>query len=371
MASTSQHQEKLIGLRKVVQGISPIEKAASTIQHSKAHFEDTFSMTTKSPLNAPAIQTTAQQLTTLDMTAKQLLEKIGRDLDREVFPVVWNTGLVLPSRHDGPIKSMGKELIYERQIKNEDGSTAGTWQGSGGAPGTTAPASSTSGSRAAGQAAPLACGDVSPELRNQLNDLVNAYPGTRIWPQGKGLWIFVQSALLPSLGRTAGFVIQVAPQSLLKVRSWGFWLAGTIGASWIGPRHTNYGDGSICAFDKDDRTWTFGDSLVGLVDLYSVWAVRHLHLETFGYWPGPQASRYPYERLMEFHDDEHCGCANSGTKYSHCCKPRDREKNLMAMACSYVSHSCWTIRQAPKAILDFVMYRTLPVHMNMPGESTP
>lgn len=349
-----------------MRGGAPVEKAETIIQHSKARFEDTSFMTTKHASITPATQTTAQQVITLDMTAKQLLEKIGRDLHREVFPVVWNAGLILPSRHLGPIKSTGKELIYERRSEEPDGSTAGAWQGSGGAPGAIAPTSTAPGNGATCPTAPLTCGEISPELVSLLNDLVNAYPGTRIWSQEKGLWIFVQSTLLPGLGRSVGFVMQIEPQSFLKIRSWGFWLAGTVGASWIGPRHTNYGDGSICAFDNGERTWTFGDSLVGLADLYSVWALRHLYLETFDYWPGPQASGYPYERLMEFRDDEHCGCANPSAKYGQCCKPRDREKNLMAMACAYVLHSCWTIRQAPRAIHDFVMYRTLPVHMDMP-----
>lgn len=254
---------------------------------------------------------------------------------------------------------MGKELIYEPETDGSHRSTAGAWQGSGRASGTTEPSGSSSRHWPPREAASLTCTSIGPELQSQLNRLVEAYPETRIWPQEKGLWIFVQSSLLPGLGRSAGFVIRIEPQSA-KVTAWGFWLAGVIGSTWIGPRHTNYGDGSICAFDHSDGTWKFGDSLVELVDIYSVWAVRHLHLETFGWWPGPQASLQPYERLLEFADREHCGCLKGGARYKSCCKPRDKERKLIAHACAFAFYSGWTIRQAPQGIREFARDRRTP-----------
>ena len=162
-------------------------------------------------------------------------------------------------------------------------------------------------------------------------------------------------------------MLQIQPTSLEKVRAWGLWCAGRVGATWIGPRHTNYVDGSICAFEKDAGTWSFGDSLVALFDLLSVWAIRQLFAESFGRWPGPQASSYPYERLLEFQDTEHCGCAKPKGRYGQCCKPRDLSYKPSAIACAHITLSGWRIRQAPSAIVDLVLHGLPPVGMDMEG----
>lgn len=143
--------------------------------------------------------------------------------------------------------------------------------------------------------------------------------------------------------------------------------ANSVGAAWFGPRHTNYPDGSICAFEKDAETWAFGDSLVALLDLLSVWAIRQLYLESFGRWPGPQASSYPYERLIEFQDTEHCGCAKLKGRYSQCCKPRDLFYKPLAIACAHITLSGLRIRQAPPAIVDLVLHGTPPIGLDMNG----
>lgn len=338
---------------------SGIDKAASTINHSQSHLPDTFSMTTKHRFNDQSVHAMSVRDSAPDTRARRLLELIGLDLDREIFPIVRIGGLVLPSRPHISINAMGKEPVYERETDESRRPKAGAWQGRGGTSGTTESSGGAVGPWSTSAATSLTCTYISPELQRQLNQLVDAYPETRVWQQEKGLWLFVQSFLLPGLGRSAGFVVLIEPLRA-KVTSWGFWLAGLIGSVWIGPRHTNYGDGSICAFDQSEGTWKFGDSLVALVDIYSVWAVRHLHLETFGWWPGPQSSLQPYERLLEFADTEHCGCLKAGARYQTCCKPQDQAANQLSEACRFAIYTRWTIRRAPQEICEFVRNRHAP-----------
>lgn len=313
--------------------------------------------TTRTPVaaNAMAPNATAVQL---------LLSKIGRDLDREVFPQVWNGGLVLPSGHPLPLQSLGAEHFDDQPIsKFQTGSEPATWARAPG--GEQAGTSSAPGDWPSGTAAPFPRADVDLKLSKQFEELAQAYPGTRIWSQDRGSWLCVPATILPGLGRSACFVLQIQLdiQSLECARAWGFWCAGRVGATWIGPRHTNYLDGSICAFEQDAGTWRFGDSLVALLDILSLWATRQLYLENFGSWPGPQASSYPYERLLEFQDTEHCGCMKPEGRYSQCCKPRDASIKLLAIACTHIVLCGWRTRQAPAAIMDLVLHGKPPFGM--------
>lgn len=137
------------------------------------------------------------------------------------------------------------------------------------------------------------------------------------------MWLFAESELIEGLGRRAAFAIQLPYIAKKPVRAWGFWTTG-VSKTWIGPRHTNFPDGSICAFEPRDRTWTLGNSLVTLVDLYSVWAVRHLYLEKYGKWPGRQSVPIAAERLLELGGNELCGCDHPRGTYGQCCKPSDK-----------------------------------------------
>jgi len=128
--------------------------------------------------------------------------------------------------------------------------------------------------------------------------------------------------VLPGLSYGARLIVAIN-SSLRQVSAWGFWVAGKVGIRWIGDRHTNYGDGSICAFDGRDGTWQFGESLVKLVDIYATWIFRHLHLEVLGYWPGPQSSGRRLERMHELKPNEHCGCDVPRGTYEQCCMVKD------------------------------------------------
>jgi len=200
---------------------------------------------------------------------------LGRDFDKEVFPKVMDGGFVSPGKPAVPFHP-GEE--------NQDADSASS----------AAPSSegSTS-SRSPGAAASLERPVARAFYENDLINAQAAYPGMRVWDQGEGMWLMTESGVLPHLTKAATFLTAINFSNQL-VKSWGFWREYAIGVRWIGPRHTNFNDGSICAFEPTDGTWTFGSSLVQLIDLYSVWALRHLHFELFGRWPGRQVAHHPF-----------------------------------------------------------------------------
>jgi hypothetical protein len=144
-----------------------------------------------------------------------------------------------------------------------------------------------------------------------------------------------------------------------SVRSWAFWADPIAFPEWIGPRHTNFPDGSICAFEPLDGTWKFGDPIVQLLDIYTVWALRHLYLRQFGRWPGYQSVHFAGERLLELRDDEHCGCGRGDKLYADCCMPSDLAGTRIAMLLNFV----WvtgSVRKPPEAVERFVRSKQQP-----------
>ncbi len=285
----------------------------------------------------------------MEPAAKELLGEIGRQLNLENFPEVTDGGLVMPSRSRAPISSLGLE---KKHGNRREGQQEG--QGSSGAPGAP-PAPG-----APGPSGPAASVVVAKpaDYEAQLGGLHQVYPGAKVWHEADGLWLMAKSDLLPSIREHAIFLVGI---SLTKgrVRSWAFWGDPIALPSWIGPRHTNFTDGSICAFEPTDGTWLFGDPLVDLLDFYSVWAVRQLHLRVFGTWPGPQAVPHAYERILEFNDHELCGCGSRGKLYKDCCRGKDGKLNQLAEG---VCFALWSkgIRQAPAEIVQFARARSNP-----------
>lgn len=290
----------------------------------------------------------------LNANTKNQLAEIGRQLDRGIFPEVKNGGFVSPSGSAVFPSALGKEQVDES--KRPRRSPAEPWAGSRpwqGAPGGTWPS---------GETAPLVCADEGAPYEAELDAIRIAYPGVEVWRQEGGFWLYVESAILPGLGRRAVFLVGVWTDKR-AIRSWAFWGGRAPGYSWIGPRHTNFPDGSICAFEPRDGTWVFGDPLVELLDLYSVWALRHLHYEAIGRWPGPQAVGRAYERLLELADDELCGCG-SFVSYDICCKSSDLKRNRVADAVNFCSFTEWSLRQPPASVLQFVGDRSHQPHIS-------
>jgi len=171
------------------------------------------------------------------------------------------------------------------------------------------------------------------------------------------MWLLVESSVLEGIDRWATFLVAIPYYPGGFPRAWGFWnLAG--GPKWIGPRHTNFPDGSICAFLPESGTWIQRGRLDLLIDLFTVWALRQLHLEEFKRWPGRQFSAHPYYSLAEFKPDEFCSCDNGETPrlYGECCRPKHLGRNLLELKADFertMGHRL-NDRNAPQPIIDFI-----------------
>jgi hypothetical protein len=287
----------------------------------------------------------------MNANAKDLLEEIGRQIDRCIFPLVKNGGFVSPRGSTVSLNILGKESYHEPERQRR--SPTEPWAGVSGRQGPPGRSGATRRSWPPGETSSLLGTDDGTVYQEALRSVCEAYPGARTWKQREGFWLYSESSLIPELGRKVSFLTGVSTEKR-AVRSWGFWNSGVVGATWIGPRHTNFPDGSICAYEPRDGTWAFGDSLVELLDIYSVWALRHLHFEVLGRWPGPQAVALPYERLLELADDEHCGCGSSDMRYSDCCKESDSKRDRIAEAVRFCIFTGWTLRHPPASILQFM-----------------
>jgi hypothetical protein len=140
-----------------------------------------------------------------------------------------------------------------------------------------------------------------------------------------GLWVVVPSLPLGGRGPEVHFLIAVPLDERLAPRAWAFAKVGP-GAELMSLKHTNFPDASVCAFTPEHRPWPNADGLLGLVDIYVLWAVRKLHRDYFGWWPGPQLGACAYYRLREFDPREDCGCG-SNKRYRDCHLAADQLAN--------------------------------------------
>jgi hypothetical protein len=201
---------------------------------------------------------------------------------------------------------------------------------------------------------------------SQMTRLAEAYPTVQTFPDDNGMWLLAKSSIISGLERKATFLIAVPYQSGIWPRAWGFW-TGSQEVRWIGPRHTNFYDGSICAFSPSDRAWSEGGDLVTLVDLYTVWAVRHLYLEVFGRWPGKQYTLIDgdprlqaYYRRVQCRDDELCACGSETRQYADCCKQSDLERDFVQLASLFLKEipGGFNTRCPPAPVIAFVEGRS-------------
>ena len=205
------------------------------------------------------------------------MREIGIQLDQNKFPRVFNGGVVMPSETTVSPSTLGKE-------KNSDSSrqrrpATRPWQGAARRQRQAYRPRPTRG------ATSVICSGLQKQYEAELDEVQKAYPRTKFLHQTGGMWLLTDSILLDGLGKKATFLTIIPYIKKFVAKSWGFWTT-PIYNEWIGPRHTNFPDGSICAFEPRDETWINGDSIVKLLDLYSLWALRHQHLEILGRWPG-------------------------------------------------------------------------------------
>jgi hypothetical protein len=212
----------------------------------------------------------------------------------------------------------------------------------------------------------------------QVKSLAEAYPTLRTYPDDDGMWLLARSSIISGLAREATFLVALPYRLGAGPRAWGFWTDD--GRDWwIGPRHTNFQDGSICAFSPDDGAWSEGGDLRTLLDLYSVWTLRHLYLEVFGRWPGKQYALLgadprvqAYYRQIDCKDDELCGCGSETRRYAECCKPSDLQRDVTQLMPLFLRHvpGGFTSRRPPPSVEGFIEDRSaLPkiaqVHLQM------
>lgn len=235
-----------------------------------------------------------------------------------------------------------------------------------------------SGSRTSGAASRVGR-ELQQAYESHLRPAGEAYPTLATYPDKDGLWLLVKSSILPGLTREATFLVALPYRSGVGPRAWGFWTETGSPPRWIGPRHTNFQDGTICAFAPTDGAWAEGGDLRTLLDLYTVWAARQLFLEVFGLWPGkqytilagPLALQVLY-RLSECKDDELCACGSETLRYADCCKPGDLKWNRMELIENFMQAipGGFTSRKPPDHVVGFIDGRaSLPsmaeVHLAM------
>ena len=267
--------------------------------------------------------------------AHRSVAELGRQLDQGRFPEVFDGGLIAPSSV-AATHFMGAENDHAGFKPLTEGSQApAPSQRPSPSPPDWPPSDATS----------LERPDFGVFYEKQLTQVRTAYPNTNSWPDPDGIWLLSESSITPELDRAALFLTAIS-SSARAVRAWAYWRESAFTVRWIGPRHTNFPDGSICAFDPVDLTWAFGDPIVPLLDLYTVWALRHLHLELLQRWPGPQSVCHPYERRVEFRPGENCGCG-SNRPYELCCKTSDASGSKVEQAVSFLMHTRGGRRDPP------------------------
>lgn len=276
-----------------------------------------------------------------------ILHEIGQQLDQNIFPIVKNGGFVMPSESVTHLSTLGEENSHVKPKRQNRSKTKSRER-------TTRKQRKTSGCRTASEATPIISSSLQEKYLAELYPISEAYPDTQVWEQKEGIWLMCRSALLADSMDNAVFLCAIPFDSKIRVRSWAFWN----GQSWVGPRHTNLPDGSICAFEPSDGTWSHGDSIIKLLDIYSLWAVRHLYLQKYNIWPGPQVAHYAYERLTELKKNELCGCGSLIKRYEDCCMESDLKRNRIADAIKFILVG-GAERKPPEAITNFMKERNV------------
>ena len=281
----------------------------------------------------------------LSSDVRDLLQQIGDQLDVGVFPRVYNGGVVKSGETHVVSSTPDKMKVTDNAWKRKRSSAGRLRQGQGARP------------RSPGSAPRLSSTGLRKCYEDQMHQVEVAYPGTACWADERGMWLLVKSAILDSLDRHATFLIGLPFELGIGARSWAYWTKDNQ-HEWMGRRHTNFPDGSICAFAPTEGVWFEGGNVITLLDLYSVWALRQLHFQMFGRWPGPQHTNSLFYRLMEFQDDELCSC-EFGLRYKDCCKQNDRSAFLadpMRVKGEFdrITNGCQlSDRRTPASISDF------------------
>jgi len=277
-----------------------------------------------------------------------LLRQIGEDLDQDLSLVVSRGGTVWPSAGRPLTWQLGTQEGSPRGAPTPGPARAGRSTARQGQGTTSDVAAGSSARAAASLIRQLGAGEMV------VQDIVEAgvaYPQLIVRPASSML--LIEGRVFPLAGHDLGaFLLMGYPLNpLLPVHCWAWWTDGT----WIGPRHTNYGIASVCAYEPTDGTWTRGRPLVALLDLISTWVLRHLHLKEVGRWPGGQALHTAHERLGESGPDEWCGCG-ARRRYVDCHRASDLAVGEAARRDEHQARTPTPWRRPPRSQAECVRY---------------
>jgi hypothetical protein len=173
-------------------------------------------------------------------------------------------------------------------------------------------------------------------VARRLEGVTQAYPQMKVRVAPSGFWLTGIVNPIRGLSTSATLCVFIPSCRHLTIAAWAWWDTGVL----IGPRHTNFGCASICAFEPTDGTWTPEHGLVRLLDLYVTWIVRHLHLRRLGRWPGDQVLHTTYERIHEIQNGELCGCSSGErNRYEDCCRAADHSRPKWTVLAEFFSRN--------------------------------
>ena len=182
----------------------------------------------------------------------------------------------------------------------------------------------------------------------RLEELERWYPSSRIVRCSSGLALMsVDVGVIRSLPYRGRLLLEIPldepyglnpfpkpnTQLVPMVRAWASWGDGVRPAG----DHV-YPDASICAYMPDE--WIWGrDPLHVLVDWYTSWLAKCLHLQFLNRWPGRQhcSARVAMRRKML---DEYCRCGGP-KEYRECHYPKDRQRSSYELVSEEWTDASW------------------------------
>lgn len=163
-------------------------------------------------------------------------------------------------------------------------------------------------------------GALEAAFGTEFRVLVRQYKAVK-FEEKDGFWVVIKAKPFGFDGPQAHILLAVPSDRSILPKAWAFEAVGTQPRAFP-PKHTNFPDGSICAFDPKRNVWNSSHGLLALVDHYAVWLVKSWHRTILGWWPGGQDGVCAFYRRREFVPNELCGCG-SGVAYGLCHRQAD------------------------------------------------
>lgn len=147
-------------------------------------------------------------------------------------------------------------------------------------------------------------------------EILRYYPSAQMREVDLGIWITTRIYPLGLSGPCYWICLFLPDNGACSPKAFAFYRLSPVPRS-VGPRHTNFPDGSICALTDEDDAWRPGDSPKILLNLYAEWLVCYLFFRIEKCWPGRQVGLDATYRQREFQKNEWCDCG-SEKPYGEC-----------------------------------------------------